>query len=59
MELENTYYFGKHSINLFLSTSYIGIGFTISNGDFIIYSQINLLVFHLTLFIDKGRRSYG
>ncbi len=50
---------GKHSINILLSISYWGLGFNICVGDFSVIISINLLILHLTFFINRGRRLDG
>lgn len=55
MEWEYCYSWGEHSVNLMLSSSYIGAGVAVTNGDFSVIISINLLIFHITIFIDKGR----
>ncbi len=55
MGFEVAYDIGKHSINITLSTSYWGLGFNICVGDFSVIISINLLILHLTFFIDRNR----
>jgi len=46
----------NHSVNFMISTTYIGLGFSIAFGDFSIFAQIHLGIFTLTVIWDKGGR---
>ncbi len=46
---------GKYGINIMLTTTFWGLGFTIGWGDYSVVFCLNLLFLHLTLFIDKDK----
>lgn len=56
MELEYIFELGKHSINLMLSTSYVGLGLSVAIGDYTIMPQLHLLLLSVTVMIDRGRK---
>ena len=47
----------KIEANLMIALDNWGVGISLIVGDFTVFFSADLLIFHLTLFFDKGRKS--
>jgi len=47
----------KLELNLMAALDNWGVGVSLIVGDFTVFFSVDLLIFHLTLFFDKGRKT--
>ena len=47
----------KIEANLMIALDNWGVGISLIVGDFTVFFSVDLLIFHLTLFFDKGRKT--